>query len=299
MKLYTVFEVIPSRMIGLANLLRTTKNRALTRADILDLLQPPFLRKGANSEPDMAKKVISAALDLGLAEESENDRGERCLNLPHGVGIPSEGDLLSYWSRWIAKRVLCDLVDDSSLNIATIFSWFMTLRAQDIPTNRKDWKERFAHDGFDLELFGLNNDARWDNLFDWGRFLGLIWQMRTGREMPGVVCDPTTLLVRFIDELLPTIGTVEVGEFREKLGQLFPPFDGGHLSNEVRRKIATARGEPLDQTDRWSPGLGMAIRGLRDRGIISYDCPDDQRTFMLFEDGEKIAFLSRLKGGES
>ena len=299
MKLYTVLEVIPSRMIGLLNLLQSIKNKGFTRPQILDLLQPSFLRKGENSDPDMANKVISAAIDIGIVEESENDRGERCLNLPKEVGISPENDLLLYWSRLIAQRVLCDLANDISRNLAIIYSWFMTIRIQDVPSNRKEWKERFTNDGFDLETFGLNNDARWDNLFDWSRFLGLTWQMKTGREMPGVICDPTTLLVRFINELLPNPDTVSVGNFRERLGQLFPPFDGGHLSNEIRKIIASARGESFDLADRWSPGLGMAIRELRDRGIISYHCPDDQRTFMMFDDGEKIAFLNRLNCGES
>jgi hypothetical protein len=292
MRLYTVFEAIPSRLIGLATLLHAVDGKGYTRTEIIDLLQPAVLRRGANAEADMATKVIAAAIELGLVEECDDDRGERCVRLTREAIPPSDAEH-DFWARWVARRVLHDLVDEEARRLATIFAWFMTVSVQDTPADRVSWKLRFERDGFDLQEFGLNPDARWDNLFDWARFVGLVWQTGTGRDAPDIVCDPAVLLGRFLDDLLPGDGEVPADEFRIRLGSMFPPLDGGWLLREVREAVAAARGTANGRSNRWSPAVGMALRELRDRGLIAYHCPDDQRNFLLFDDGERIAFVSR------
>jgi hypothetical protein len=299
MKLYTVVEAVPSRILGLANILQATAGKGYTRSDLVDLLQPPVFRKGADADPDMSNKVIGAARELGLVEEHEDERGERCLRLAETATAPHEGGGRAHLERWIARRLLHELVDGEARQLATVFSWLMTLRLQDVPPDRVAWKLRFERDGFDLQEFGLNPDARWDNLFDWTRFLGLTWQTRTSRDAPGVVCDPAALLGRFLDELLPIGPEVSVIDFRARLGIVFPPLDGGHIYRDVHQRVMNARGEPADQSNRLSPGLGMGLRELRDRGVLTYHCPDDQRTFLLFDDAERIAFLSRGEAASS
>lgn len=295
MKLYTVVEAIPSRIVGLATLLRAIDGEAYTRTETIDLLQPPVLRKGAKADADMATKVISAAIEIGLVEEFDDDRGERCLRLAVQVD-PSSDTPRDYWARWVARRVLHDLVEGEARRLATVFAWFMTIPLRETPSDRVSWKVRFERDGFDLQEYGLNPDARWDNLFDWARFLGLIWQTGTGRDAPGVVCDPAALIGSCLDELLPEDREVTADEFRTRLGSAFPLLDGGWLLREVREAVAAARGTTRELEDRWSPGVGLALRELRDRGAIAYHCPDDQRAFLLFDDGERIAFLSRAGG---
>jgi hypothetical protein len=293
MKLYTVVECIPSRIIGLANLLTEIDGKGYTRAEVIDLLQPAALRKGADADPDMSNKVIGAARELGLIEEYDHDTGEKCIRITKDAAPPRSRHL--HWERWIARRVLRDLVDSDAQNLATVVAWLQTVRLTDAPTDRVGWKVRFEKDGFDLYQFGLNNDARWDNVFDWSRFVGLLWQTRTGRDAPGIVCDPAVLLTRFLDEILPDRDEVTAADFRARLGVVFPPLDGGHIFRAVRQRVAAARGETTDDTDRLSPGLGMALRELRDRKLLSFHCPDDQRTFLLFDDGERVAFVSREK----
>jgi hypothetical protein len=296
MKLYTVLEAVPSRIMGLANLINAIDGQGYTRAEIIDLLQPATFRKGADADPDMSNKVIGAARELGLIDEYENEQGERCMRLSAGVGPPANAESRTHWNRWIARRVLRDLVEGEARRLAIVFAWLMTIRLRDTPVDRAAWKGRFERDGFNLDEFGLKLDARWDNLFDWGRFLGLLWQTRADRDAPGVVADPSTLLTRFLVEILPTTEEVTVGEFRGRLGIEFPTLDGGHVFRNVRDRVAAARGESPELSDRLSPGVGMALRELRDRGLIAYHCPDDQRTFLMFEDGERIAFLSRRAG---
>ncbi len=296
MRLYTIVEATPSRIVGLATLLRAIDGKGYTRSETIDLLQPANFRQGAKADPDMSGKVFAAASELGLVEEYEDDRGERCLRLTREASGPSPHIEPEHWARWIAKRLLHDLVNGEARRLATVFAWFMTLPVQETPADRVSWKVRLGRDGFDLQEFGLNPDARWDNLFDWARFLGLIWQTGTGRDAPGVVCDPAVLMARFLDELLPDAGEVSADEFRARLGVVFPPLDGGWLLREVRELVAAVRGTSLGPADRWSPGVGMALRELRDRGLITYHCPDDQRTFLLFDDGERIAFVARGRG---
>jgi hypothetical protein len=296
MKLYTVVEAVPSRVLGLANILRATAGKGYTRSELIDLLQPPVFRKGADADPDMSTKVIGAARELGLVEEYDDERGERCLRLAETAAAPHEKSAQSHLYRWIARRILHELVDGEARHLATVLSWFMTLRLQDVPMDRVAWKLRFERDGFDLQEFGLNTDIRWDNLFDWSRFLGLTWQTRTSRDAPGVVCSAAALLRRFLDELLPVGPETSIVDFRARLGIVFPPLDGGHIYREVHQRVMNAREAPTDHVNHLSPALGMGIRELRDRGLIAYHCPDDQRTFLLFDDGERIAFVSRGKG---
>lgn len=295
MKLYTVVECIPSRLIGLANLLVELDGQDNTRAEILDLVQPSSLRKGKDADPDMANKVIGAALELGLIEECEDKDGDKCIRIVKGA-LPSRNSQL-HWERWISRRVLQELVEGPSRDMATIVAWIQSIRFTECPRDKTSWKARFETDGFKRDDFGLNNDARWDNLFDWCRFMGLLWQTHSSREAPGVVPDPAVLLARFIEDALPDSHEVAAGEFRARVGALFPMLDGGHIFRSVRQQIAAARGEASDTADRLSPGFGLALRELRDRKLIRYYCPDDQRTFLLFDDGERIAFVAKEKGG--
>jgi hypothetical protein len=296
MKLYTVVEAVPSRLLGLANILFATQGKGYTRSDIIALLQPAVLRRGADADPDMSTKVIGAARECGLVEEYDDERGESLLRLVADAFPPNHEPPRTHWEKWISRRVLHDLVDAEGRHLALAFSWLMTLRLSTAPADRVGWKSQFERDGFSLQEFGLNPDNRWDNLFDWSRFLGLTWQTRIGRDAPGVVCDPTVLLTRFLNELLPEGPEWTASDFRARLGVMFPILDGGHVFREVCQRVIAARGEPPEHADRLSPGLGMALRGLRDRGLLSYRCPDDQRTFLLFDDGERIAFISRSTG---
>lgn len=296
MRLYTVVEAVPSRILGLANFLHSTADHGYTRDQAVALIQPESLRKGASADPDMCNKVIAAARELGLIEEYENERGDPCLRLKPDVALaPGSADTIrEYWARWLAQRVLRELPETVSIQLVTVFAWLLTIEISDLPSDLVQWKSRFERDGFSLEEYHLNNDARWDNVFDWARFLGLIWHIGTGSGQ--VVCDPTTLLVRFLPELLPDRGQISAGEFRTRLGRQFPVLDGGYLFEQVRAKVIAARGESRSYEDRWSAGLSMALRTLRDRDLIRYHCPDDQRTFLLFDDGERMAFVRRGEG---
>lgn len=298
MKLYTTVEAVPSRMIGLARFLASVEGAGHTKASALDLLQPESQRQTKDKKPNMANEVLSAALELGLVEEYETEKAETALRLAHGA---------CGWERtplgqeqavaWFTTRILRDLVGAEARNLATLFSWMLTIPVRKTPNDLASWKNQFRLDGFDLDAFGLNNDARWANLFDWARFLGLIWQTKTSREAPGVVCDPASLVARLIGDVLPVQGALLAAEFRSRIAAQVPILDGGSVFKEVRQRVASARGEPPDAVDRWSPAMGMALRELRDRQVITYHCPDDQRTFLLFDDGERMAFVSRAKAG--
>lgn len=292
MKLYTVVEAVPSRILGLVHLLQCAKGYERTREDVVALLQPPSLRKGADGTPDMSNKIIGAARELGFVDELENARGEPCLRLTELAEAPPIGPPREHWARWIARRVLHDLVEGVSRNLAFVFAWLMMIPGDDTPEDETAWKRRFSGDGFDADAFGLNSDARWQNLFYWSHFLGLTWQISSAKAN-GVVCDPATLIERFLDEILPPEQEVTADVFCDRLGAIFPPLDGGSIHREVRARMATARGASFDQEDRLSPGVTLALRELRSRERLKYHCPNDQRTFLLLDDGEKVAFVSR------
>lgn len=293
MKLYTIVEAVPSRILGLASVLHATAGDRRGKDELVSLLQPPALRKGADAEANMATKVIEAARELGVVEDCETDRGEPAIRLTEpATALTDAGQR----HRWVAKRVLHDLVEAESQHFAMVVAWLMTLRAKDVPQDRAGWKTLLKGDGFDLAELQLSSDARWDNLFDWLRFVGVIWQTRSARETPGVVRTPSVLLGRFLDELLPDEEELSASEFRNRIGALFPSLDGGRVFREVKRRVAAVRSE-VEADDRWSPGVTSALHELKERGQIDFYCPNDQRTFLLLDDGEPIAFVRRRREG--
>ncbi|WP_437896180.1 protein DpdG [Sorangium sp. So ce124] len=296
MKLYTSFEAVPSRILGLARLLASGKRSERTREDVVALLQPPSLRKGESGTADMANRVIGAASELGLVDEFENARGEPSMRL--SKLIDTSDPSREYLARWIARRVLHDLIEDASRNFALVLAWLMMIPSDDTPEDETAWKRRFSGDGFHIDNMGLNNDQRWQNVFYWSQFLGLTWQL-SSTKASGIVCDPSTLINWFLDDLLPPGREITADAFRDKLGELFPTLDGGAIHREARAQIAKARGGSLEHEDRMSPGVSLALRELREHAKLHYHCPDDQRTFLLLDDGEKIAFVSRPPRAES
>lgn len=290
MRLYTVVEAVPSRILGLVRLLQCAKRQERPRDEVVSLLQPATLRKGASGEADMATKIIGASLELGIVDAFENDAGDSCLRLSESARKPYiNAEHREHWAIWIARRVLRELTDGPSRNMATICAWLMTITVDDVPQDEANWKKRFSSDGFDIDE--LKSDARWHNIFYWTHFWGLTWQI-TSDKTAGIVCDPSVLIRRFLDEIIAPEETIPADVFRDRLGKSLPILDGGLVHQEVRERVATARGE-LQQIARISPGVSMAIRELRDRGELNYYCPDDQRTFLLLDDGEKFAFASR------
>src|SRR5207249_1064546 len=105
MKLYTIVEAVPSRVIGLANLLQALGRQPPSRDGLLALLQPPGLRRGKDEDPNMARQVIEAAEELGVVEEFVDDGGTVCVRLTETASASTGYPSGERWVRWITKRV--------------------------------------------------------------------------------------------------------------------------------------------------------------------------------------------------
>jgi hypothetical protein len=296
MKIYQTVEAVPSRVLGLLRVLRQSGKDGLTRATVIDLLQPKSLRIKDTADT-LATNTIAAVMELSaddtkLIEEKEDETGERRLYLvPFLLDCPD--NLFDTHARSSLERAaLRPKVGDSPNGFSRVCAWLLCQSPSDMPQGHAELKTRMHADGMDYEQLGLNNDARWDVVVYWANYFGLLWQWQD-EKCKGIVPDPSAYLLRHLDELLPLNGQVSISQFKATLGQLCPILDGGVTHELVADKLSKKGIFPQKHREHVSPALSFALRNLKDDGALRYWCPDDQRTFYLMSFDEKIAFLER------
>jgi hypothetical protein len=289
-KIFQTFESVPSRIAGLLHVLRREPGNWAERTVVVDLLQPAPIRTGQGTDP--INEVIGAALELGVVLEDRTDRTAPKLRIADAFVAGDTSAFAERLPRLLAEAALTPKSQGESNQFARACAWLLLQDPLAMPQGYGDFKRSLTDDGLDLDELGLKNDQRWDMLLYWSTYLGLTWQTRE-QKCVGVVADPSTYLLRHLDEVVARDEVMPVHQFREKLGSLCPVLDGGSVHREiaatmVRTGVLTAR---LD--DRLSAALSFTLRYLRAMEVIDYWCPDDQRTFLLMSGDEKIAFVSR------
>lgn len=287
MSIYEHFEAVPSRILGITRLLAASTNMMRTHKDLIDLMQP------TDEKANIAKAVIKAALKVNLLTE-ELREGKKYLTLSsHLDGYIGNPDRVRDDFPDIMTRLLLKPVNGQKRNrFAKACAWLLTLPVTQVPQGHTDLKNMMDAQGLDLDKLGLNNDARWDVLIDWVKYIGLAWQTHEGKCM-GFVPDPTAFIIRHRDKLLPPDKEITAESFREILGEICPVLDGGDVRENVLKTMHIQN--PAVQQwpeDRLSDSLSFALRRIKKQGLLDYWCPDDQRTFLLMSRDEKIAYLS-------
>lgn len=290
MKIYENVEAVPSRLLGLAHLLARWSKDGMSRDDLVAFMQP----QGGQS--NLAPATIEAAIKVQLVEEYF-EKGNKCLKLSEDTSrLKADPDLIHEIFPEIMTHILLRPEAQGECNhSARVCAWLLAQAVTKVPQGHGELKAALEKHGFNLDEFGLRNDARWDVLIYWTQYLGLTWQTRDEKCM-GIVPDPTVFILRHIDQLLPSDQEVKASEFRTALGRLCPVLDGGSVRETVLRIMAESGTVQQWPDDQLSSALSFALRRLSRSGHLKYWCPDDHRSFLLMTRGEKIAFLSREKG---
>lgn len=297
MKIYQTVEPVPSRVIGLLHLLRSHGKQGLTRDALLELLQPTSIRSKEDADTLAANTILAlkelSSEETPLIEEKEDDRGQLRLSLAANLLGGSSPRFEAQIRALLERSAFRPVVDGSQNSFATVCAWLLWQTPSKMPQGHSALKTRMQADGLDYEALGLRADARWDVVVYWATYFGLLWQYQDDKCL-GLVPDPTSYLSRHLDELLPPTGHVSAHDFKASVGALCPVLDGGVVNAAVADVLAQKSAIALDYSSRISPALSLALRNLRESGLIRYWCPDDQRVFHLMSFEEKVAFVERV-----
>jgi len=277
MKIYTTVEPVPSRMLAVARLLLAAG--PLPEDELVVLLQP-------REDAGMAKKTLDAGVECGLVVRSRTV----CRLAPNL--FPQElkpTELDEALPLVLARLLLAPEAGGAANGFATLCAWLLHQPVLETPGDRGGLKKAAQEQGLSLAELQVQNDARWDNLVYWARYLGLLRQTRQ-EPCAGIVPDPTLYLRRHLAQLLPAGEEVAAGAFRARLGERCPVLDGGSVRAELLARIAPAW--PIQQI---SDAVSFGIERLELSGEIRAWCPDDQRTFLLTPGNRKIAYLKRTR----
>jgi hypothetical protein len=296
MRIYQTVEPVPSRVIGLLRVLRMYGKQGVTRDTLLELLQPLSVREKLDADTIGTNTLLAirqlSSEETPLIFEREDDRGDPRISLAQDlIRIPSDR-FENQIRELLEKSAFRITIDGTQNQFAEACAWLLWQTPNAMPQGHAALKTRMQSNGLSYETLGLSNDARWDVLIYWATYFGLLWQYQE-EKCCGLVPDPTTLLSRHIDDLLPRKGHVAIHEFKAGLGKICSALDGGIVHSNVGAVLEEKGAIPRDYRNRLSPALSLALRNLKDIGVLRYWCPDDQRSFQLMSQDEKVAFIER------
>lgn len=290
MKIIHTFDPVPSRVIGLLRVLRHQKDGWTDRSVVVDLLQPAPIRGAQGTDPIM--EVIAAAIELGVVLEDRTDRTAPRIRLADVLLDGNEKQFENALPRVLAGSAVKPECQGMVNEFAQATAWLLTQDPTAMPQGHGQVKHQLQADGLNLDELGLKNDQRWDMVLYWAVYLGLAWQTQK-QKWVGVIPDPSTYLLRHLNELLEPEHPLPIHDFRQRLGERCPVLDGGVVHSGVVKRVNAARAATWNTDERISAALSFALRFLKTSGAIEYWCPDDQRTFLLMSGDEKIAFIAR------
>lgn len=293
MKIYESVEAVPSRVLALLRLLEVCPPSGIAYSEAIELLQPRTIR--ANETADsLSVETIGAAVDAGLIEDIGPKRGTRILRLSPSLRA-TEGDDRPLDQRFyeaMCHQLLQASVGAKENRFARIVAWILLQSPGGMPQGHNGFKDAFNVQGMGCVEHAVQNDARWDNVIYWARYLGLVCQVRTGK-CEGILPDPSIYIERHLRSIFANSGKIRISEFRERIGRLCPVLDGGAVHKEVAERInASGQISPLPK-DRLTGALCFGLRFLKKRGTIDYESSDEARHFLRTDRDEKITLIWR------
>lgn len=298
MRLYQAVEAVPSRIMGILRVLHESEGRRRPADVLLELVQPRSVRTKEDADSLATNSLVLlrqlSSGEVQFIEESEDEGGRAYVTLGESLrSVPRRRFEDVVWER-LEQVALAPQIGGQVNEFAQFCAWLMWQSPSSMPQTHLNLKSRMEAEGLNCDVLGLNSNARWDVAMYWANYFGLIWQWKDVK-CEGLVPDPTEYLRRVLDDLIPARETVAAADLVDALGRRCPVLDGGAVHTTVGETIRASKGEV--RSGRLSPALSLAIRSLADLGELRHWCPDDQRTFLLFSNGEKIAFLQRNAAG--
>lgn len=282
MNIYTNYGAVPSRLLALASLL--LKMGPLPREEARALLHPLPLRGGTQFN-----EIVEAATECGLVTA---EGAMLALTEPIVKAVASTRDgLEKLMPAFMGRLVLCASVKGKDNRFARICAWVLMHPLDGVPGTHEKLKDQFKQDGFDRQSYYLNDNAAWDMVFYWMRYLGLISRL-SSEGVQGIVPDPTRFLDWHLGEIFSSVGDgkpLEAQAFVANVARVCPVLDGGGVWCQVQ-----AISPPSWGPDKLSPSLSLAMQRLSSSKRIKVGSTGDQRKFLLTADGKQFAWVTRI-----
>ena len=132
-------------------------------------------------------------------------------------------------------------------------------------------------------LITIGNDARFQNMLYWARYIGFAeWVSHGGIDL--VIPDPTRSIVEFLPAIFEKKKSLAIGEFASRLAKICSLFEGG-----VTREGFEQRSTMVAREKRhFSRSTSLCLVRLENRGMITLHEESDAETWILDLGREQI-----------
>lgn len=290
-------QAVPTRVVAVLRALHRAGAADRTAAELMAVMLPDAVRlldhDGNVGDNTMVPDSLAVAAALGLAEPGGRAGAYRLSADGRALGDPVADGYTDRCTTELARRLVgpqADGVGHQYRFLRWAWAWYLDLRPEEVPNDSDKFFQAIAA----IREPGYNaaNSVPYKQILHWGEAVGLLVTLEL--KTPGakaqkvVMADPTPFLRRHLGDFMKPNQEVPVRNWVNGLAEKFPVFDHGKLRTAVR----AARGKsPLQQE--FSPSLELALRSLRDEGVLDWQAQTDSDTYFLtLGVQEPVAFLT-------
>ena len=230
------------------------------------MLSPASLKPDL-SQGSAAVTSVSAAIDLGLAEESSGK--VKISDACHKAKSARIAILHAFDSKVLADNKV-------EKYFALFYAYYLFLGKRVYPLanqSSEKWAEQFNSHVFLGEVQeNPFNDYKHPKLITWFGYVGLGWFDPNGKFQ----ANPYNRLVRALPQIFSSAHKLSSDEFMKGVSLVCPELDGGEMFRQANRDWM-----PSDK--KCTLGLSHALIELHEDGVIRLDCPADCQDWSLKE----------------
>lgn len=294
---------VPTRVVGVMSLLHRAGAGGHTLAELNAVMLPDSVRKikdGAFTENTMAQDSLEVCTMLGLVEPASRAEAYRLTKEARALGAPAETGYAEGCAAELIRRILSGQRAERSGAaqydlLVWVWAWYLDLSPDEVPAdNDHFWQQIEAILPPGCKKRSTNAYGQFRH---WGKAAGLLseWTLKapSGRAKAVPVVNPAPFLRRHLGDAFKPRQETAVDEWLAALNERFPIFDGGKIRREVRSTRQCG-----ESTRTFSPSLELALRQLRDEGLLAWRPETDAPAYFLTLSGnDPVAYLTYLPGG--
>jgi len=278
----------PNRIIIASEFVHSFGDKGVPREDLEKMLSPspaPFNQGDEDVDPSersgttMAKGVLTEMQRLKILEPTE----DQCLRLNPTLAVAERkidwaGRLYDY-----LFPILCTAGKARAHGQDELPDALCWLLRQD-PTQPLGFSGGQHYDALTTQIVAgdplfdaIRNDARYQVLVYWARYLGLAERLTIKPVAEKVIADPTRAIAARLPQFFAGDRELTMHTFIQRLGAHIPVLDGGQTWNEMEGRMKA----PTQAHDHLSQATSFALRRLEQAGKIKLEAISDANAWEL------------------
>lgn len=292
MSVYQQVYATPSRILGLYRLLLNARHHRAPRNEVEEALMPENLplkvagkSAGEEQDGDVAKKsskrdMVKRSLDEALMMGLLATEGDEVLLHPD---LPLSARSLGAEEASLATTftpLLLSVVNTSNHDLAKALAWYL---GQDVYTAPATWQDVDQKYRTDAEHLGMVN-ARFGQLRDWSRFLGLAWAHSSpDKSQLALVPDPYRQIRWKLAQMFrqQPETALPLAVVIQRLASDVPVLEGGAFRNGLEGNLL-----PMREPHQLSSSTSNAWLRLQEEGTVRLQYRSDAPAYVML-DGER------------